>query len=720
MLTDPESLGIILCSVRIQYGDDSISKQRSMKKQAGFLILTMGFVVILWLLWQFHDNTSVSIFSSPPEILDIQKNQAVVVWTTDKAVQGRVTYRPASGNSDPSIAVENITRSFRHEVIITNLNPASRYTYWIENPDNRYQFQTQPETTTPFSFLAVYRSEAEQIMQWVMTEYPDYILDLTPVKTPDNPVFDAVRPFLPIYGRYGVDSPYLSQQMDSKRHEQIQPKDWILDWGGLRLIMLNASSDISAFTESFQGHTLGIWLGSGLIDFQERDFSADVFRETDIHSALFDYNRSHPQKPVHFILLSGNDRREFLLDGIQYISLPVSDPSTSVALRLDIDISLATAVDLKDRKEIALKNAKLKERITCAECRRLADRGTYEAALAAYQTFIRNNQGHFQIDDAYFAIAEIYDEKLFDLRKAESWYRQLSESYPLSPLTPLAKQRLKYIKAYADFDYVPIENFERIKKLEFARKSKSSMDRGRILKKVAALIERYPDSALAPAMQNWLAAQLRRDNPAKAVSAYLMLKKTYANSLEAREANFNIADLFYQNGQFRKARDAYRLAIADFPQQRGAISDQVNRCNRNIRRIWLAWIAGGVLAASFFVVLRLRSFRPDVKTIYRGILTLAVLVPVNLLAAWTIHEQFTSYGEMLWLTGALSSAAVLAGWFSALLLQGAPAKNPASIMSSLRSGRLLTAVGLGLLVQIAASYLALFFVNVHYLIIIDL
>jgi tetratricopeptide (TPR) repeat protein len=691
-----------------------------MKKQVGLIGLIIVCIAALGFIWKFRESATVNTVFSPPEILDIQKSQAVVAWTTDNAVQGRVSYRSAGGNFEPSIAIENVTRSYRHEVIITNLNPASRYTYWIEGSNDRFQFQTQPETSTPFSFLAVYGPKPEQISQWVMTEFPDYILDLTPVKASGNAVFDAVRPYLPIYNRYGVDSPYLSHQRDSKSKEQVPPEDWVLDWGGLRLIMLNAASDIRGFTESFQGHTLGIWLGPGLIDFQRQAFSADALRETDFHAASLDHNRSHPKKPVHFTMFAGNDRRDVFLDGIQYLSLPANDPSEAGALRLDIDVALSVAVDLRDRKEISLKKAVLKEKITCAECRRLADRGTYEAALAAYQTFIRNNQGHFQIDDAYFAIAEIYDEKLFNLRKAESWYRQLSENYPLSPLTPLALQRLKFIKAYADYDYAPLEKFERIKKLEFARKSKNSTDRSRILNKVAALIERYPDSALAPAMQNWLAAQLRQENPAKAVSAYLTLKKTYERSLEAREATLNIADIFYQNGHYRKARDAYRLALTDLPQRQGAISEQVNRCSRNIRRVWLAWIAGGLLAGSFFIVLRLQSFRPNVKTIYRGILVLAVLVPVNLLAAWAIHEQFTSYGEMIWLTGALSLAAVLAGCFSALLLHASSDDIPASVKSSLHSGRLAAAIGLGVLVQIAASYLALFFVNDHYLIIINL
>jgi hypothetical protein len=94
------------------------------------------------------------------EVIRVERRQATIAWTTTDAFQGEVFYRTAAGGNAAVPVKETLSKSFHHQVALTNLTPGTRYTYWIDNPGKRYQFQTRPEANTPFSFILVGRAGA--------------------------------------------------------------------------------------------------------------------------------------------------------------------------------------------------------------------------------------------------------------------------------------------------------------------------------------------------------------------------------------------------------------------------------------------------------------------------------------------------------------------------------------------------------------------------------
>jgi tetratricopeptide (TPR) repeat protein len=685
-------------------------------------LLLITLAGILGFRWLSIDDGGGESMGSPPELISVQKHQATIAWTTETAVKGRVSYRPAASDSPPALALEKVSRTYRHEVVLPNLKPGSRYTYWIDNPDQRYQFQTMPESQTPFSFLLVTGAELDPLPQWVMGEFPDFILLANP-KPEVVSVLDAVttvRPYLPIFDAAGAASLYLRQP--SEAGPTITSRaDWHLDWGGLRLVVLNQSLNFAPLVAGYQGHTLGLWVTSGAAGEEPLDWPADE-AENELHEKIRTYNQMHPKQAIQFVLFSGKQLNNLVRDEVHYLMLPVKDPAARTALRLDIDLIQAKAVNLIQRQNFPLKRSPLGEKITCAECRRMADRGTYAAALAAYKTFIRNNQDHYQIDDAYFAIAEIYDDKLFDPAQAQEWYAALTAAYPLSPLSPLARQRVDFLQTHSDFGYAPLKGFEKIRKMAFARKGGDAVERTRLLEAVAGLIETYPAAAIAPTMQHWLASQLRQDHPQRAISAFEKLSTDYPEAVEAREARLNIADILYAAGRYREAREVYSEVLAAQPERQEAIEAQMRRCGRNIRRVWLAWFSAGLLTASALGTVVLTHRRPPPSSFGWRQMTgaLAVLLAINWMVAWLIHEQFQSLREMLTLVGTFSLLAVMAARMAVGFLEGMLVRVPAGSNGAQPHISLAAACGLGATLLAAGGYLIVFWVNVHYLIIFQL
>jgi hypothetical protein len=172
-------------------------------------------------------------------------SEATIAWLSETAYKGRVFYKPAGSNVDPFKATDSFGSSNRHRVIITGLKPSARYTYWIGKSKSRFQFQTQPAAVGPFSFLMVAGTVPEQIVSLVSAEVPEFVISLSEVnQQTDN--FSQVRPYIPIYGADGVDSPFLRATGQAPSAGGL----WKLDWGGLRLIFVNGSETITTMLDA--------------------------------------------------------------------------------------------------------------------------------------------------------------------------------------------------------------------------------------------------------------------------------------------------------------------------------------------------------------------------------------------------------------------------------------------------------------------------------------
>ena len=171
----------------------------------------------------------------------------------------------------------------------------------------------------------------------------------------------------------------------------------------------------------------GLLLAGGMAGL---DTETSLAPPSPLHDALVRHNRRHTSRPVVFVLVKSMEIRHKTMDDITYLGLPMGTAQMP-NVRIDVGRYQADAVLLDTHKKIVLKSPPLEGRISCDDCRKLADQGAYDAAIKAYKTFIQNHDaGHFQIDDAYFATARLYDEKLFDYPSAIQWYQALIQKEP--------------------------------------------------------------------------------------------------------------------------------------------------------------------------------------------------------------------------------------------------------------------------------------------------
>jgi TolA-binding protein len=645
-----------------------------------------------------------------PEVLNITASQATIVWLSDKEYKGRVFFRPAGDKIPPFSAAEKFGSSKQHEVVLTGLHSSTRYIYWLDDSKSLFQFQTQPQVTDPFSFLIVWGDISERIVSLMRSELAEFVISLTPPSGPNFDQFSDVRAYVPVYGPSGVDSPFL-RAASAKR----QPNSgdlWKLDWGGLRLIFVGDSADTAKIVDLFNtpaAHTIGIITSLGTIG----SFDPNKISKTPLHSAMLAHNKQHPAKPAAFVAVIGKDSNDIDVDGVHYFGINPLAKSTG-AIRIDVDVESVRAVFVDENREVALKQPPLKQKRTCEECRRLADKGAYLESIKAYLEFIETHQGSFQIDDAYYAIADIYDNKLFEFDKAVSWYHRLISEYPDSTFTALANQRIKYISEYSDYQYKPLAQFEQIKAIEYARKKDQPQERDKIFNDVQSLIKQYPDSNLAPVMQHWLANQYRLSDPDKAVQAYLTLKKNYPNHSEAREAMIEIGETYYDAAQYKEAIKAFNEALKESPALADTIETQIARAQRNIRRDIIAYACWPVLAiiCAIAIIKKPRSIESG-----RIIWSFAVFViTAGLLSfgGWLIHEQFNSFKEMLLIVFFFSAVIAISSLISITVSDKILAKNNRSFLAA--------AIGTitGLIFLLAGLYLTIYYVYVHYLIVVKL
>ena len=238
-------------------------------------------------------------------------------------------------------------------------------------------------------------------------------------------------------------------------------------------------------------------------------------------------------------------------------------------------------------------------------------------------------------------------------------------------------------------------------------------ERDKLLAQVESIIKKYPLSKLAPAMQYWLANQYRQSDTDKAVEAYQRLRNEYPNSLPAQEVLIEIGETYYDAGRFHQAIEVYTRALTELPAHRETIKAQITRSVRNIRRDKIALICWGILALITCLTILVKPIGIDTSRISWAIVAFVVLEVILLFGAWLIREQFTSTGEMLLLTTFFSAAAGISSLisitFGKKIFVKADCVLPAVIGSIT-----------GIIFLVAAIYLTIYHVSVHYLIVVGM
>jgi tetratricopeptide (TPR) repeat protein len=339
--------------------------------------------------------------------------------------------------------------------------------------------------------------------------------------------------------------------------------------------------------------------------------------------------------------------------------------------------------------------------------------------VLAYQQFINNNQGHFQIDDAYYAIADIMDTKLFQFETAVAWYEKLLSDYPDSTLAPLAAQRLAYISKYGDHAFIPLSRFERIRSVEFLQIKNDSSGQEKILNKAQKIIDQYPDAAIAPVIYYWLANQYRKHDIQKAQETYLTLLNQYPDHPHSRDVWWEIGEAHYDAKNYNQAIAAFNKALINIPDSAEELSAQIHRAKRNLRRRHLNQICVLIPVCLIALSIFLPPLGIQSHTLRVALISFMMLWILFSFAGWLIAEQFSSIRELTIVAAGMAAAFTWGFPFSTMLSN--------KILRISDSGsdhktRYVTLIGIMMSLIFAATivYLTIFNVNEHLLTMIKL
>ncbi len=650
-----------------------------------------------------------------PVVLKVGPSQVTIGWLSQKAYRGSVFYRLAGRQGKPSAAAESPGETRLHEVTVTGLKPGTHYTYWIGKDGKLFRFRTQPPVNKPFTFMMVVGNPAGEVAKKVQTEVFDFLVSLTTVKKSGR--YAGIRATVPVFDPAGIVP--LAGETPGQPETKPPGLTWKLDWGALRLVFIDNLDKLTGLLDTPAPHTFGILTYPGVVDAYRPygQVDRDSIRENNLHAALMTHNQKNPTRPASFVFVLGTKEDALEIDGIQYVGIPVEvkegTAGISKAIRVDVDIENIRAVFLDDQEEIVLRMPPLKGRRTCLECRRLAAKGAYQTSIKAYKEFIETNAGHYQVDDACFAIAEIYDEKLFLFNEALQWYQRLIDEYPSGSLTPLARQRTGFLTQYSGHELKILRRFEQIRKVEFSRKKDQKEELAKLLEEVETTIKENPGIKLAPVMQRWVANRYRQFSMEKALAAYGILKEKYPGSGEAKEAAIEIGETYYNAGLYKDALTAYRKALRELPGSAKMINSQIKRTKRNIHRDVLAMLFWALLLLLTAVVILLKPRGLDFSRIGRYVLAFIILIILLSFAAWLIHEQFTSTEKWVLFALIFSFNAVL----SSLLSTNFAAK---AAGSRCRGSRIIIGSLMGLVFFAAGFYLTVYYINAHFLVLFKL
>jgi len=310
-------------------------------------------------------------------------------------------------------------------------------------------------------------------------------------------------------------------------------------------------------------------------------------------------------------------------DGRQalYAGREVSWPEAQVGW-LEVDaFEVAAVFDVeKQHQRQVIVEAPPETKKTCLYCDRLMESGRYEESLTWYRNFIQENQDRYAIEDAYYAIARILDEKLFAYERAITAYRDFVERYPRSRRVTLARHRLDYLQTYSDGDFAPLRSFEQ---------AKAKMVRDNPLPTVAqveALVEQYADAAIVEEALFWLGHLLETEDTRRAKKHYRALRQRFPDGENAVLAAIALGDIEYRAKHYHRAIVAYGEALQVAPETYHiSINEKLRKSQRNVWRERIRYSAWGVLAVWLIVSVMVRV-RPNRYDVWTAIIILAVFV----------------------------------------------------------------------------------------------
>jgi tetratricopeptide (TPR) repeat protein len=577
----------------------------------------------IWLVFALCACAEPSATPSTPELIEASQDHLIIAW---EGQASELEYWPL-GRTDAVSVVSDEADTKAREVRIGGLEPGSLYSYRIRGAKEVYNAQTKPLASSLVSFVLFDGVSQDELLRQLVSDSPGFMMSLSVLSLSS---FAELRPFVAVYDPGGNTAAYLRRQPNYGGDSGYR-----IDWGCLVLAVSDDPAYLQKQIDSLNpGYTLGLLTTEDSAD--SVDFGP--LRKLTASASI----------PPAFALLRDTDKTKER-GGVRFVGVKAPNTRYNVL----VDPEFASMTELPGGIQIDLRPAPVSTKRTCAECRKLADKGAYRASIAAYVAFIESNRQNHLVDDAYFEVANIYDEKLFDFLEAASWYDQLVNAYPNSALTPFAKERLKYFRGFDPSDLPALEEFEKIRRVSFLAAGESAQDE--LIEQVLRKSDEARHRALSPLMLYWAANQLRHRDAPRAVALYRKLAVQYPDDQHAGEAVYAAAETLYESREYVLARESYRSALAVTPDRKHTILAQIERCDRNLRRRFLVWptsiVVLGVLGTSS--AYRQAHSRKQWKKSLAVFLGTALLLAIW---AWTIREQFPS--DTVLVSLAFGSAAI--------------------------------------------------------------
>ncbi len=462
---------------------------------------------------------------------------ATLSWTSETAQRFVIEY----GEGDLlDRQIEEKEKSARHQMTLTGLKPATRYGYRLHKHDRLKYFRTAPGKDGVFDLIVLSDDSPACGDQGLFaTAPPDIIVNLAPRQCPLADKASSV----------------LIKEMPGEAVSRF-------NYGRYEILL---AADTASLTRALA----------------ERPPTAET-PVLAICSVIPEYDA---QRDENALYVSGRTYR--YRDG----AMKLTEHQT-MWLEIDaFEAALVRGMGLERTRDVIIA-APPETKKSCLFCNRLLEAGRYMESLEWYRAFIRENEERHAVEDAYYSIARILDEKLFNYPQAIAAYNDFMVRYPDSRRVILIKYRLAYLAAHADNEYFPLRRFEQ---------AKSALVRDNALPtvtEVEKLVDAFPQTAVAEEALYWLGHVLESTDIARAQGHYQTLIDRFPQSENAAMAAIALGDIRYRDKQYRQAVVAYEKALAVVPPSfHLSVQDKLRKSTRNIAREYVRYAAWIVLGA---------------------------------------------------------------------------------------------------------------------------
>jgi TolA-binding protein len=300
-------------------------------------------------------------------------------------------------------------------------------------------------------------------------------------------------------------------------------------------------------------------------------------------------------------------------------------------------------------------------------------RGDFQGASDALEQLARARPDDPFADDALFEAAVIAEEHLADPARAARLYEEVATKYPTSRLARRARTRADFLGASLKTGEAPLREYQDILNGFSKRPPSESSAR------MKALLDRYPDFALADRALYWLGtAYVEQQREPEALARFTELERRFPRTEWAARSKKARGDLALRDGHPFQARAIYEeLGQSGDLLARAAAEEGRTAVKSAVRRTILLWITIAYLVVFLAIhALALRRLKPARRVPTEILFYLPVALLFSLAA-------LTEAGAIAAATAAIAAGGAVVVWLTSLANAARLARAPIPLLSRL-------------------------------------